>query len=327
MPKIVYLFGAGASANALPVVNQMPNRIREMIDKLPDLDAKDKTGQPCDSKGIQDLRDELKWLVDIIGDHATADELAKNLWNKQKFDDYRRLRFAIAAYFVLEQAYGSPDTRYRTLFTNLYDDRTRSLPNAISLLSWNYDSQFELAYHGMELPHGSSLKDIQLVLGLKNTSSIEDQFNILKLNGSALLTQENRHRDIMSVNPFWSAGDRNIANYTHFYYIQNQRSINVHCPLTFAWDNMTQDQSSLFSNIEARVKNAEILVTIGYSFPFFNKTIDKKIIESMLNLKKIYFQDVSPNAVIKAFRAISNKHFEKELVEDTRSFFLPPELE
>ena len=42
---------------------------------------------------------------------------------------------------------------------------------------------------------------------------------------------------------------------------------------------------------KAAARAAEILVVIGYSFPFFNREIDKIIFSEMPTIKKIYFQD------------------------------------
>lgn len=325
MSKIVYLFGAGASANALPVVNQVPDRIRKMIEDLPELEAKDKSLHPCESENLQVLLDELKWLHEIIGDHATMDTLAKKLWIQKNFDEYNRLRFAISTYFVLEQAYQKPDSRYETFFTALYDD-TRShddspLSNQVSILSWNYDSQFEIAYHGIGLQFASFMDDIHAVLGIDtNRIGTKDKFNILKLNGTALLSM-----DKSPVNPFWGRRSMSIANYIHTLYIEGRDSENIYNPLSFAWDDFNSSRD-LSKNIESRVNGAEILIIVGYSFPFFNRAIDRKIIESMPNLKKIYFQDKDPDNIAKAFKAISNKSFEIETTSYTDQFFLPPEL-
>ena len=41
MALVTYLFGAGASANALPVVNQISRRIYGVIDRLKESEIKD----------------------------------------------------------------------------------------------------------------------------------------------------------------------------------------------------------------------------------------------------------------------------------------------
>lgn len=318
MSEIVYLFGAGASANALPVVNQMPDRIRKMIKELPDLDAKDKLGLPCDPQNLQVLSDELKWLEEVIGGSATMDTLAKKWWIQGENANYERLRAAIATYFVLEQAYGTPDPRYDTFWASMINGRSRELPKNVSILSWNYDSQFEITYQGYS--RYSGMADIHAELGIDtNRRGTDEKFNIMKLNGTALFSMDNS-----PVNPFGSRTQMSIANYIYTLYIEGRDSQNIHNPLSFAWTLGKAD--NLFPHIQSRIKDADILIVVGYSFPFFNREIDRKIIESMPNLKKIYFQDKHPDNIKNAFRAISSKSFDIETTNYTDQFFLPPEL-
>lgn len=322
MAKIVYLFGAGASANALPVVNQMPDRVRKMIEDLPELEAEESASHPCSEEAMNELREQLHWLHDIIGTHATMDTLAKKLWIQNNIDDYNRLRFAISAYFILEQAYGKADTRYETFFVSLYNDSNRSLSDQVSVLSWNYDSQFEIAYRILEMQHSSSISDIHAVLGIDTNRVDREKFKILKLNRTALLSMDRK-----AINPFWGRQGMSAANYVHTLYVDGykHKPENIYCPLTFAWDDFNKEDG-LSAHIESRVRDAEILVVIGYSFPFFNRSVDRKIIDSMPGLKKIYFQDLNPGSIANAFRAISNKKFEIEEITYTAQFFLPPEL-
>ncbi|MBA2610525.1 MAG: hypothetical protein H0U95_01045 [Bacteroidetes bacterium] len=65
---------------------------------------------------------------------------------------------------------------------------------------------------------------------------------------------------------------------------------------TFAWENDSISQGAI-SCAENILKETNILVIIGYSFPTFNDDIDKrlfKLLKESTNFKKIYFQD--PNA-------------------------------
>jgi len=67
--------------------------------------------------------------------------------------------------------------------------------------------------------------------------------------------------------------------------------------LSFAWEDEENTSKKIFNEQKVKVAlematGTNILVVIGYSFPFFNRKIDQQIFYSMHNtLQKIYFQD------------------------------------
>ena len=46
------------------------------------------------------------------------------------------------------------------------------------------------------------------------------------------------------------------------------------------------------------IEDADILVVIGYTFPFFNREIDRMIFSQMECLQKIYIQDPNANNIV-----------------------------
>ena len=58
----------------------------------------------------------------------------------------------------------------------------------------------------------------------------------------------------------------------------------------FAWED---EAVSRIKSVLESYNDATILVIIGYSFPYFNKRIDAKILASMPNLRTIYIQVAS----------------------------------
>lgn len=73
------------------------------------------------------------------------------------------------------------------------------------------------------------------------------------------------------------------------------------------------------------VSGTTILVVIGYSFPFFNREVDKQIFNELNNrvLKKIYFQDPVLNGkqLISQFGLSDNLKIEH--IERTENFHIP----
>ncbi|MDB2462896.1 hypothetical protein N9W61_02200 [Algibacter sp.] len=60
--------------------------------------------------------------------------------------------------------------------------------------------------------------------------------------------------------------------------------------MSFAWENFGKELK-FYSDLRDSIENTDILIVIGYSFPFFNRKIDKFILDSMDGLEKIYVQD------------------------------------
>ena len=77
------------------------------------------------------------------------------------------------------------------------------------------------------------------------------------------------------------------------------------------------------------------MVVIGYSFPFFNRPIDRLIFRKMDKLEKIYIQDLYPENVKQSLRSaltaeeLTSRKMMSRIecipVNDNQ-FFLPPEL-
>jgi hypothetical protein len=108
----------------------------------------------------------------------------------------------------------------------------------------------------------------------------------------------------------------------------NNIGLNNH--LTFAWDHKFENE--FYTQLKNSVKKTEILVVIGYSFPFFNRDVDKLIINDFMGetLRKVYFQSVEEDVkdIRERFLAIKNNIGMENLLlrTDTKQFTLPNEL-
>ncbi len=98
--------------------------------------------------------------------------------------------------------------------------------------------------------------------------------------------------------------------------------------LSFAWEDYEFNAPKITDKAIVATKDTEILVIIGYSFPFFNREIDRKIIGEMKSLRKVYFQDKSPDNIKLRFQAIREnvEGIEFVLYHDVEQFLLPFEL-
>lgn len=92
--------------------------------------------------------------------------------------------------------------------------------------------------------------------------------------------------------------------------------------ISFAWES-----AEFIENVKQAVANTQILVVIGYSIPYFNRLIDKKILGGMTLLQKVYIQSPEAETVKQRLNAvISQPVIKVELVTETKQFLLPNEL-
>ena len=102
--------------------------------------------------------------------------------------------------------------------------------------------------------------------------------------------------------------------------------------LYFAWENQDWTKE-LFTKVSQDIQDANILIVIGYTFPFFNRETDRFLFKNMPNLKKIYIQD--PNAeqlkqniqpVLSSEQNVAGLGNHITTITNCSQFFLPPEL-
>ena len=339
MSRIVYLIGAGASygkrgnsklnyadiRSGLPIVSEIPGRMNYIIEQL-------KTYQNIYPQGplssLTSIINDLYWLANNTISHASIDTFAKKLFLTAQKEDYFRLKKGLITFLNYEQMFNAPDSRYDSFLASILQTDTHSFPDDISVLSWNYDTQFEIAYHEYR-------QDIQSIRNLSEILKVYDKkredkdaidrtlqpvkgFSIIKLNGSIALEDD-------------SFFDKTNVKKVESLCITYEKMTEENCPLSFAWE---APRGAFINRVEERIKDATYLVIIGYSFPFFNREIDRQLFKRMPNLKTIYIQDSKADTVKQSLRsALSPFHIANGLLNkiepipiNETQFFLPPEL-
>ncbi len=360
--KITYLLGAGASANTIPVVADMHERMKEVNRYL--VTILRKYGNPeiyqeklefnsdlaQNSPTLRSLNTELEWLIKEAGNFYTIDTLAKKYYLTGDDDNLIRLKRCLIIYFSIEQYIAVPST-IKPEFENIIDKRygsfiaaiTRKLylisekPESrpaynfqfelnpdISMLSWNYDMQFELSLKSILasnikihfikksfqiLPHRDSKSEVN------NIPTDTRLFTMVKLNGDAAcdcITGQNLEtiRSIFDGKKSIDDREQLLANFLIAYSTSNiakhfdeERNSLPELSFNFAWESDPNYHSKYQGhtlNLEAADKIAaetEILVVIGYSFPVFNREIDNRLIGKMAKLTKVYIQDANPERI------------------------------
>jgi hypothetical protein len=94
--------------------------------------------------------------------------------------------------------------------------------------------------------------------------------------------------------------------------------------LLFAWEDF---DDNFFKKIQECVSDAQTLVVIGYSFPYVNREIDRRIIRDyMKNLKKVYFQSTEPDEIMQRFSSVRSDNVDRISIKDIKQFYIPSEL-
>ena len=337
MNKITYLFGAGASKNALPIVSEVPDRINTLIDflnkkenllsNLEEFENLKLSNKKTKREFQIELVEKLEWLLLESKNHASVDTFAKKLTIKRDYKQLEQLKIVLSVFFVFEQALNLPDKRYDSFFASIHN-QLYDFPNNIRILSWNYDNQFELTYS--EYSGSSDLHSVQTSLNINHKygdNHFRDKFGIFKLNGTIGMFSDGGWKQYVYHPDMRESVDidfieKVVRNYGAITNISTLKS-----NFSFSWENESNEKGIVQKSIEA-TSDSTTLVVIGYSFPFFNREIDRQIISSMKNLKNVYFQAPDADLLIERFKAIRDDLTGIQLLPkfDLEQFVLPNEL-
>ncbi len=357
MSKIIYYIGAGASYGenrvvlqsnglnsvdeiiinvGLPIISEIASRLRtfhKYVDginttvenneiEIWGLRFTDANNALAYSK--QELLKDIAWLHNETIRHATIDTFAKKLYLSGNNKDYERLEKVLCLYLVWEQIDHRGDQRYDTFLASVLTENGLQLPQEISVISWNYDSQFEMAY--------SNYSNNRLFVYDKFGAAqrLPDHGRIFKVNGSASFRGTPTPLEIVS-----GKLNKGVALLWYYNHCEVQVDVKgfeqIRPRLSFAWEQGEQTNENMLKAIEETVSDAEVLVVIGYSFPFFNRNVDREIFGYMDRLETIYIQDPYAEEIKQNIQNVMSDIQKAQRVAvitktNCGQFFLPPEL-
>lgn len=343
MTKVTYYFGAGASYGALPIVNQIPDRIENLISLMKrdeyklnsEISYKENNIARFSQLEIQELFiEDLEWLLEKTKNHASIDTFAKKLFITEQDDELKRLKNAFSVFLILEQSITKTNMRYDSFFASILNEYYHPLPNNIKIVSWNYDYQFEKAYseysRNETLSHNQGLLNILNKYSKDNNTIKKDSFEIIKLNGSSnIVSTESRRLSFYYDNITNLFSVDFISRVLHNYAILRFASPYLYSGLSFAWESYNSNyQINIIEHTKSMTEDTDIIIVIGYSFPYFNREIDRDIIGNMTNLKKVYFQAPDADVLKERFLSIRDDIPMESLLcrHDVGQFLLPNEL-
>lgn len=359
--NVTYLFGAGASYNALPLVIGFRDRFKIFCNHL-SYYFKDK----IDIVEFSDMKAQQNKLIENIRTHYTVDTYAKKLFLKNpKLNtnkDYGLLTNYLSAYFIYEQLkidikqdcnkylrdiihpaseehanfaknarkiLQNFDYRYDSFLASiLKHDKDGSLiiPKNINFISWNYDFQIEKAYMNFsDCTLNSAMEDLNVF------ATPQDIFerpatdsHLIKLNGTAAFLEKGKFGELFDFSKH-SLDDSFFEVCKKILLKSRQENKNG---LRFSWEESSLKKSAI-ELAAKKIEKSDIVVVIGYSFPYFNRDVDRAIFESVSRGKdiKIYIQcpNDTINSVMKRFKGVVRRANLEEYTE-TDQFLIPNEL-
>ena len=113
------------------------------------------------------------------------------------------------------------------------------------------------------------------------------------------------------------------------YYFQVIKPNSPGSGIRFAFES---ELNNLMKNVVNKaiklVKDTTQLIIIGYSFPFYNKSFDRKILKAMEpTLKKIFIQDMHNAVGIKQLISRMVQSQEISIIETEDRFFIPEDYD
>ena len=361
-PKITYILGAGASVGTkdekenftgLPCVESFPKRLRQFCKELKNKgpkDFKDKVVRNNQGKYLtqtneeghltkeefellKKLLEDVLWLAKGTQEFGTPDTYAKYLFLTNK-DDFLKLKKALAFYFMVEQSVNKRfDERALVFLTTLMERHYHNhgactLSDRIKILNWNYDYQVQIScnefknaeidfYPKPEIPE----RDIE---------QLKNSIQMLHLNGIAgLYRYEGRNefrRDRIE-----TIFDKNLSSQTLKDIVDRfKNSENKNHLINFAWEKGNTINKNFLEIAKAIIKDTDILVVVGYSFPFFNRKVDNEIFKALRENKnlKIYFQNptLTGENLKNQFQLEDSIANNIEHIKDCNNYFIPFEF-
>jgi hypothetical protein len=338
--KFTYLVGAGASANVFPVNARVSEPDTEHYRRT-FFNELDEFRSNCLYAGaINEAKsEELQEIINNIAFFGTPDLCSKFYLESGQDPRNRSLITLLSNYFTYKQkdsnralkVFGEEIRKELRVESRMKMVEARALrflisvanekkiPKNLKILSWNYDRQLEIAAAFLARNPASASEKIEgftcwpNVSESENLQADEDEPFLHHLNGVA-----GYYYTIKAMSNF----QEDCYDFTE------RESL-----LSFAWDHDMNSNKQFFTikRLRKAIKVAtgtDILVIIGYSFPYFNRNVDRLIFEAMAEhpLKKIYFQDPYLNGDFLRERFGVDSRIPIKHVENADNYFIPSEF-
>lgn len=339
MENILYYLGAGASAQALPLAKSVysDKRSENSTPIIPGLADELLTfiHNPLEAPALayypeyKSIRQQAVQLAEKAKQFGDVDTYAKYLQlTDSSGEKLEQLKHTLSKYFTIKQLiYNAIDKRYLSWMIGIMNDK--SFPKNVKILNWNYDFQIQLA--ATEFGDNERLEKIGSTFSysfpfinhypcLDPTFDSFKDLSLIHLNGIA------GYYSAKNKNERFRAGlfqEKYIGN--HELLLKFLTESNMSTDLHFAWEKGTY-HTDLLNRTTDLIDGTTIMVVIGYSFPFYNRNVDKIVFEKLNAnglLKKIYYQDPKLNGQQLYSQFGISKRITIEHIPHTENFHIP----
>lgn len=348
--KITYLLGAGASYNSNPiwkaqgqsminVANLILKNLEVIILANPDTD---KYFELRGDEGLINFFKDLRSFGEFAVEYGSIDIYAKRLSLIENNYELNKLKFCLSVYFDIwenflqkefilkkgndiygndDMYYDKIDKRYFSFLSVILEKGENNFPKIndnVSILTWNYDLQFENAFETFMPRKSISFDDTNNYLNFMNNKTKRSE--VIHLNGfRGYFTEQDKvyetveKKSLENLPKYLKQFKRNFKDFKN----PNYNSIK------YAWE----ENSESIQNAKQIMAETNILIIIGYSFPAFNRKIDGELFKEFENsneYKKVYYQDPFGNLDLVNL-LFSNPEIINPIT-DTSQFHIPHEF-
>jgi hypothetical protein len=314
---VLYLTGAGASAEALPVVRDIGDELAHFGSAIKAASRPSLVPDDMEWERVRsDLLDEVVWVMDQSARHASVDTFARKLTLQNDANALIRLKRVLSCFFVYKQATTQADKRYDAFLASILglDDTRRriQLPANVQVLTWNYDLQWEKAFYGFVGSHEpvgewfhakpGFLHHLNGYCGAPATADWGGE-----AMNSALEGTENKRAMHATIKLF-------------FDYCVQERWARI---MTFAWESGAEQ---IVNSLRVGWDQVKTVVVIGYSFPFFNRDVDRLILQRTEEAGAFYclqYPDGCHQPPMERMSALGVPEDRIRRISGTDLFFLP----
>lgn len=343
--NFTYLLGAGASAEALSIIKSTETQ-ESMSERMKILSTS--LNQVNVSFPYSTLKNKISSDLLELGEQSavfgTPDTYAKFLYTTKQHDKLKDLKRALAFYFMYEQFVLDKRDKRAAIFLTTLLDNTHIFPPNIKIINWNYDLQIQMAAWlfndemGTFAERNGVQKFTRQLLNIHPETGkphwhkpVEySSVDMLQLNGIAGYVYSNQAD---KVRRRFRSQKFTLEQLLEEMAETDGADSTRHELITFGWENLSPVEGT-FNTYKDRlfsmIHETDILVIIGYSFPYFNRLIDKTIFEALKSggrLSKIYFQDPERNGdFLYSQFAIDIERVDIEHIDKVDNYYIPYEL-
>jgi hypothetical protein len=300
MNEITYIFGAGASYQAMPLVANFSQRFNVYLSFLNDITSEKEFLEANNS-----------FLLNV-SEHLSFDTYFKKLFHQNEEHEIDKNKRILLYYLIFEnlcpigiyRGYARQqclekkfrnDPRYDSMIASLLLPLkgSRELFIKINLITWNYDLGLMTAirnflFSGTDIP--TLIKKYNTRINVFEFSS---QLTLIHLNGFVF---HNNFNDLSKV----EMHDLKIlfASFVRSFKDRAKEDVKYNFnKLTFAWesgDPREKLSDSMKFSIDG-INNSQSVIITGYSFPLYNRLYDQLLIDKeKLNRKNVFIRDPIP---------------------------------